>query len=171
MSEQTDTSADEGGERGISVRRLAPSHGVTSRQIVRAVRAALGGHPIRTISVAIVDDGVMASLHERHLGEARATDVLAFDLRDDPDDERIEGEIVVSAEAASRQGGQLRVEAGEELLRYAVHGTLHLMGYEDHTPAGRRRMREAENRVLATVNDRKRALRQRRQQGRMTRSV
>jgi probable rRNA maturation factor len=133
----------------ITVRRLAPTHGITTRQLIQAVDAALGGHEYLAISVVIVDDAGISDLHQRYLNDPTPTDVLAFDLRDDPADGRIEGEIVVSAETAARQAGRFRSSPDQELLRYAVHGTLHLVGYDDHTPAGRLRMRRAENRILA----------------------
>ena len=152
MSEKADTSLDDEGEQRIIVRRQASSHSVTSRQIIRAVQAALDGRPARSISVAIVDDASMAALHERYLGDDRPTDVLAFDLREDPAAGAIDGEIVVSAETAARAATRLKVDAGEELLRYAIHGTLHLAGFNDHTPAGRRRMRAEENRILASFS-------------------
>lgn len=98
----------------------------------------------------------MASLHERYLGDPHPTDVMAFDLRDDPEDAEIEGEVVVSVDAAREQAKRLGLELGQELLRYVIHGTLHLTGYDDGTPAARRRMRRAEDRVLAEVNDRSR---------------
>jgi len=154
VSEQTDPSPDEDGERRISVRRLVPIPGTTTGEIIRAVRAASGRRPVRAISVAVVDRATIASLHERYLGDPRATDVLAFDLRDDADDDWTEGEIVVSADAARQQGERLGVDAGRELLRYVIHGMLHLSGYDDQTPAGRRRMRNAENRLLADLNER-----------------
>ena len=151
MSEQTDTSVDDEGEQRVTVRRLTRANGMTARQITRAVRAALDGRSAE-LSVAIVDDATIASLHERYLNDATPTDVLAFDLRDGPEPAGIEGEIVVSAETARRQAAELGVDAGEELLRYAVHGTLHLMGQDDHTPAGRRHMRQAEDRILAGLS-------------------
>lgn len=151
MSEQSDTPADEGGERGIRIRRIVPTPGITSPLITRAVQAALGGQPLRSISVAIVDDATMANLHERFMGEERPTDVLAFDLRDDPETTEIEGEIVVSAETARHQAGQLGVDWGEEVLRYVIHGALHLTGMDDHSSAGRRAMRAEEDRLLATL--------------------
>ena len=78
---------------------------------------------------------------------------LAFDLRDDGMGEDIDGEIVISAETARRQAAHLGLDEGEELLRYAIHGALHLMGYDDSTPAGLRSMRQAEDRVLASLED------------------
>jgi rRNA maturation RNase YbeY len=38
-----------------------------------------------------------------------------------------------------------------ELDRLIIHGVLHLLGYDDHEPAQRRRMRARENRILAQL--------------------
>lgn len=119
--------------------------------IRRAVAAALAGRTIRSVSVAVVSDATMADLHERYMGDSRSTDVLSFDLRDREDDEAIEGEIVVSAETARRVARQLRVTPNEELLRYAIHGALHLAGEDDRTADQRKRMRREEDRVLAAL--------------------
>jgi probable rRNA maturation factor len=100
------------------------------------------------VNVVVVDDEEIARLHGQFMADPSPTDVLTFDLRDDLADGVIEGEIIVSAETARRQAQQFRVNPAEELLRYAIHGTLHLAGYDDHTAADRRRMRREENRVL-----------------------
>ncbi|UCD30446.1 MAG: rRNA maturation RNase YbeY [Planctomycetota bacterium] len=148
MTEQTDTSEDEGGGQGITVSRLIPANKITTRQIVQAARATLKGHAVRALNIAIVDDATITSLNQRYMCEAKPTDVLSFDLRDDYDDNTIEGEVVVSAEAAGRQAADWGVEVREEILRYVIHGTLHLMGYEDQSPADKRKMRLAEDRIL-----------------------
>ncbi|MEZ6071354.1 MAG: rRNA maturation RNase YbeY [Pirellulales bacterium] len=57
------------------------------------------------VSVALVDDGTIAELHERFLDVDGATDVLSFGL--ERTDTRLEGEIVVSTDTAAR-GRQLR---------------------------------------------------------------
>lgn len=151
MSEEFDSVSDDGGDGGIAVRRLVPVKGLTSPRIIRAVRATLDGRPFSSISVAIVDDAAIASLHERYLGDPSPTDVLTFDLRDDPEVDAIEGEIVVSADTARRQGKAFGQTAAMEVLRYIVHGTLHLMGYDDQTPADRKRMRGREDRLLGKL--------------------
>ncbi len=58
------------------------------------------------------------------------------------------GEIVVSAETALREARARGIEPQEELLRYAIHGLLHILGYDDRTPSERRRMRALERRYL-----------------------
>ncbi len=82
------------------------------------------------------------------MGDPRPTDVLTFDLRDDGDAEAIEGEVVVSVETARREAVHRRLPEAAEILRYVIHGTLHLVGYDDATPARRRRMRAREDSVL-----------------------
>ena len=133
----------------ITVRRLAGTNGIPTRDILRAVRAALADKPYRRLSIVVVDDEQISRLHGRFMADPTPTDVLAFDLRDVPTDEVIEGEVIVSSETACRQGPHFGADPGQELLRYAIHGTLHLVGYDDHTPAGRRRMRREENRILS----------------------
>jgi len=109
--------------------------------------------------VVLVDDDAIADLHERFMGLPGPTDVLTFDLRDDPDQAEIEGEITISVDTARRQARQYRAGQTEELLRYVIHGVLHLSGYDDDTPARRRRMRREENRVLELLGIRRQGLR------------
>jgi probable rRNA maturation factor len=111
----------------------------------------LNAAPVRSINVVLVDDQTMTSLHERFMGHTGPTDVLTFDLRDDAARPEIEGEIAISVDAARRQARRWRASTAEELLRYVIHGVLHLLGYDDDTPAGRRRMRRQENKVLASL--------------------
>ncbi len=159
MTEANDTSSPEPDEPRITVRGLAGCKGIRSRRIIDAVRAALDGRSVRAVHVAVVDDAEIAGLHGRYLDDPTATDVLTFDLRDDPSSIQIEGDIVVSGETARREAAQRRLEAGEELLRYVVHGALHLCGMTDDTAAGRAQMRKAEDRVLAALESPRRRAR------------
>lgn len=123
---------------------------VASPEIVRAVRAVAGDRPIRSINIALVTDADMGQLHEEFMGDPSTTDVLTFDLRDG-DGPELEGEIAVCVDVARRQARRWRAGVKEELLRYVIHGVLHLLGYDDDVPARRRRMRRAEDRVLARL--------------------
>ncbi|HSW45496.1 MAG TPA: rRNA maturation RNase YbeY [Phycisphaerae bacterium] len=129
----------------------AALRGANVSDIRQAVTAALAGRNVGNISVAVVDDATIADVNERFLGKARPTDVISFDLRDDPTSGTIEGEIVVSAETARRVAADLGLALREELLRYVIHGALHLAGWDDRTTAQRARMRLAENRTLAAL--------------------
>lgn len=101
------------------------------------------------VSVAIVDDQRIRQLNARYLGHDYPTDVLSFTLEASPG--YVEGEIVCSAQTAQRVAERLACPAEHELLLYVVHGALHLAGYDDQTPEGRRAMRAREQEILAAL--------------------
>lgn len=113
-----------------------------------AVREILAAAGIRraAVSVAVVDDATIERLNRRYLQHDYPTDVLSFPFQCEA--EALEGEIVVSAETAARQARRLGWRAEDELLLYVIHGALHLVGHDDQTPAGARRMRNAERKWL-----------------------
>lgn len=126
-------------------RCLKPNGTRYRRAIAQIVREA--GFRTAQVSVALVDDARIHELNRQFLAHDCPTDVLSFDLSDSP--ERLEGEIIASAETACRIAAQLDWPAENELLLYLVHGALHLVGYDDTTSPARRRMRQAEAAQLA----------------------
>lgn len=110
---------------------------VNTRQLKQlAVRFHAGD----SLSIVLVNDREMAELNLRYHHVAGPTDVLTFDYGDG------QAEIIISVDHA-----YARPRPAHELALYLVHGLLHLQGYDDHTPAQRRRMRAAERRLLARV--------------------
>ena len=103
------------------------------------------------VSVLIVSDARIRELNRLYRGVDAPTDVLAFAMGEgmfaDLHPELL-GDVVLSAERAEAQA----VEAGhslmEELRLLTIHGTLHLLGYEDETASGRARMRRRERKYL-----------------------
>ncbi|MEW6398308.1 MAG: rRNA maturation RNase YbeY [Bacillota bacterium] len=98
------------------------------------------------MSVALVSDEQMREVNRRFLGRDRPTDVMAFPLGEGPG---AWGEVVVSVDTARRQAEERDGNLKEELLLLAVHGTLHLLGWEDDTPAGWQRMMAAAQEIAA----------------------
>jgi probable rRNA maturation factor len=99
------------------------------------------------VNVAIVDDPTIHDLNRRFLDHDEPTDVLSFVLDDDAG--RLEGDVIASADTAVRTAAQLQWPAADELLLYVIHGTLHLVGYDDLDPESHREMRERERHYLA----------------------
>ena len=114
----------------------------------RAVSVVLAGESVTsaTISVAVVDDPTMRELNRRYLNHDYNTDVLSFLLEES--DGQLDGEIIVSADTAVLRAGEFDWSAGNELLLYVIHGTLHLTGYDDHCDAERGHMRRKEMQYL-----------------------
>jgi probable rRNA maturation factor len=109
------------------------------------------------ISVAIVSGDRMRQLNNQYLQHDYDTDVLSFCLEEEEELGFMLGQLVVSLDfarsqiAALAQQGTAQVDLIDELALYLVHGTLHLVGYDDHDDAGRLQMRTAESDVLRTL--------------------
>lgn len=112
---------------------------VPRRLIDRALRATLRREEVfrAELSVSFVGDQEIAELHGRYLGRAEVTDVLSFALHQEGEDPL--GDVYVGHAQALRQAAEAGAEADRELARLAVHGTLHVLGY-DH-PEGPERVR------------------------------
>jgi len=124
---------------------------IDPQRIAAALRFLLTQHGCRcaTLSVAVVDDATMTELHSRYLNLAEPTDVLTFDLSDGT--ESLEGEIVLCLDVAARESAARGHDLADEILLYAVHGCLHLLGYDDRTPADAKRMHSREDELLTML--------------------
>lgn len=124
------------------------------RRIARAVRAALGRLARRRaeLCVVFVGDAEIRRLNRLHLGHDYATDVIAFPSGSPPPGSSgprsALGDIVVSRDTARRQARELGHALRVELLTLAVHGALHLAGYDDLKPAAKRRMFARQDRIV-----------------------
>jgi probable rRNA maturation factor len=120
------------------------------------------GHSPRTleIDVWLTTDAEIAQLNAQYRGIDQPTDVLSFSMLDaDASPQRGEGagelpllaeelllgEVVVSVESAARQAEPNGHDLITELLMLCLHGTLHLLGYDDETDWQRAQM----NRIAA----------------------
>lgn len=144
----------------LSVSSETPAAAGFEAYLTGAVEAALARHRVRNarISVAVVDDLEMARLNERHLQRKESTDVLAFDLSGENSASRargyerpVDGDIVVSIETARREAKQRGHGIDAELSLYAIHGTLHLLGYDDRESDDAAKMHEVEDDILTAL--------------------
>lgn len=105
-------------------------------RIARRVLAWEGAPPRSQVDVTLLAPAAMRRANARATGRRSLTDVLAYPLPQP--DGRIVGDVYICPAAAALAVGNGTTLA-EELTRLAVHGTLHVLGY-DH-PAGATRMR------------------------------
>jgi probable rRNA maturation factor len=61
------------------------------------------------------------------------------------------GEIVIGTEVAKRQAEEYGEPLGREILRYFIHGLLHLAGHEDAEDSERKAMETAQERIVETL--------------------
>ena len=85
------------------------------------------------VTVAVVPDARVRALNQRYRGQNRPTDVLSF-----PAGEPGElGDVVIAAGVAGRQARQAGHAMAVELRVLALHGLLHLLGYDHERDDGR----------------------------------
>ena len=105
------------------------------------------------LEMTLVDDATMGPLHEQYCGDPETTDVLTFDLSeqehdDDRPRESVDGELIICVDEATRQARRRGHDVRLEILLYAVHGLLHLLGEDDHEEADYQRMHRREDQLL-----------------------
>jgi probable rRNA maturation factor len=97
-------------------------------------------------ALRFVDDVEMGRLHEMWLGDPTPTDIMTFPY-DDADGEQ-GGDILISVDTADTNAREHGWDTGEELRFLALHGLLHILGWDDHEDADRRAMLERQHALL-----------------------
>jgi len=133
------------------------------RHLLAASRLIKGCH-LRELSIALVGDAEMKRLHKQYLGINTTTDVLTFELDHDARGRVIAGEVVVCVPQARRQARLLSPLSPQssvlsthssvlanEVLLLALHGMLHLSGFDDKTARQFMAIHRAEDRILSRL--------------------
>ena len=150
----------------IDVSCSHPSFRINESQLLNALRHGLQVERVRSavLSLTVVDNPTIHQLNNEHLQHDYPTDVISFQLewtsgaRDATApsrmptgrsvDANIEGEVVVNADIAAEMAQQCGWSTNEELTLYAVHGMLHICGYDDQTSDEKEIMRAREKAIL-----------------------
>lgn len=117
-------------------------------RVVRLACPAASGE----IAVVLLPRARMRAMNAEYLGHDYDTDVISFRHEAPPGVPAAEapfGDVYVSAWMARRQAAELGHSVLREALTLAAHGALHLAGHDDHAPADKARMFQAQDRILA----------------------
>ncbi len=113
------------------------------------------------LSIAFVSSQKIRALNKKFLKREYVTDVLAFDLKGNgvPSKKRrkvspVLGDIVISTDAAIQNANDYKSPLAREVVLYIIHGILHLLGYDDHSPRETKRMRKKEQELLGFLGKR-----------------
>jgi probable rRNA maturation factor len=110
------------------------------------------------LGINLVAAREMALVNETFLNHTGSTDVITFDHRETVRKSRvattIHGELFVCVDDAIAQAKEFKTNWQSEVVRYIVHGVLHLLGYDDLKPQLRRTMKREENRLVRLLADR-----------------
>ena len=100
-------------------------------------------------TVEIVDDARMGLLHQRWHGDPSTTDVLTFPMSGPG--EPIDADVACCLDEAERRAESFGHDRARELVLYALHGLLHVVGHDDRDEDSFRRMHAEEDRLLESV--------------------
>ncbi len=98
------------------------------------------------LSIALVDDSTIRELNLKYLNHDWETDVISFVLDESPGS--LTGQLIVSTDTAQRVSLEIESTFEAELALYVVHGTLHLVGFDDLDEDLVGEMRVAEKKYL-----------------------
>lgn len=124
-------------------------------------------HPLAELSVLLVDEGTMADLHQRWMGEPGPTDVLSFPMDElrpphlggtrgslgghEPEPEPgLLGDVVLCPEVAAKQAQADGHRTEDEIELLCIHGILHLLGYDHAEPDDHATMFSLQEQLLAS---------------------
>jgi rRNA maturation RNase YbeY len=96
---------------------------------------------MQEINFIFCSDEYLHEMNVQYLQHDDYTDVITFPY----DEERVYGDVFISIDRVRENAQQYGVSPQHELLRVMIHGTLHLMGYEDTTPELKKAMSAKED--------------------------
>ena len=98
------------------------------------------------LGISLVGAEEMARVNWRFLQHEGSTDVITFGYENS--ELKIHGELFICVVDAIKQAKEFGTIWQSEVIRYVVHGILHLLGYDDLKPSLRREMKREENRLV-----------------------
>jgi len=101
------------------------------------------------LTVVLTNREYLSNLKKKYFNLEQFTDVIAFNLSDDKND-CLEGEIYISIDDVIENSKIYKQTFEKEFKRIIIHGTLHLLGYEDTKNTERQIMRDLEEKYLSS---------------------
>ena len=138
----------------IVVQAAVRSGNVPSATRIRHwVGEALGEASRGEVTVRVVGETESARLNERYRRGSGATNVLAFAYGESPcaDAERSFGDLVICAAVVEREAARQGKSLDAHWAHIAIHGALHLLGYDHEDPEEARIMEGRERELLEAL--------------------
>jgi probable rRNA maturation factor len=127
-----------------------------AEKVVRAAIAAVASAVSTTegeLAIVLTDDSAIRTLNRDWRGKDQPTNVLSFPSAEpQPDTPILLGDIVIAYETTAREALAEDKSFMHHLAHLAVHGFLHLVGYDHQTDKEAQAMETLERAVLARLD-------------------
>jgi probable rRNA maturation factor len=111
------------------------------------------------VAVLLVGDKQIKDLNKKYRHKNKITDVLSFSQKEGekfplPQKEKnYLGEIIICYPQLKRQAKIFKQTEEKEFALLLIHGFLHLLGFDDQTSSGYKKMEKLQNKILARIYD------------------
>ena len=122
-----------------------PNKNIASDLIIAVFRSEKKN--IVDVLVIFTSDKTLTDLKKKFFNKEHLTDVIAFRMNE-YEEEKVEGEIYISIPQVEKNAKEFEQSYSKELARIIIHGSLHLLNYDDSTPDAKTIMTEKENFLL-----------------------
>jgi probable rRNA maturation factor len=123
----------------------------TIRNAITQALAALNGQTDAELAVLLTDDAAVQRLNATWRGLDKPTNVLSFPAAEAPDSRHL-GDIAIAFETTAREAKDEGKPLAHHVTHLAVHGFLHLVGYDHQSEAEAETMEQLERDILARLN-------------------
>ncbi|HSJ42584.1 MAG TPA: rRNA maturation RNase YbeY [Xanthobacteraceae bacterium] len=134
--------------------RLWNAQPLAEQTIREAISAAAGALSIvgGEVSILLTDDSEIARLNRDWRGIDKPTNVLSFPASRVGQGDKLLGDIVIAYETLERESTDESRDFLHHLAHLAVHGFLHLIGFDHETDAQAEEMEGLESRIMMRLN-------------------
>ena len=131
-----------------------PAAATTVRDAIATAAAAVRALPAASgeVSVVLTDDAAMQKLNREWRGLDKPTNVLSFPAAPGAAAPTLLGDIVIAYETVAREAAAEGKLFADHVAHLAVHGFLHLLGYDHDSDARAEEMERLETRILARLD-------------------
>jgi probable rRNA maturation factor len=136
----------------------AAAYRIDTRALRRACLKTMKAEGVRrdaVLSISVLSENEMSDLNQRYLRREGPTDVLAFPMEEESAGGFLLGDVIVCPDYVIAKKEEYDVEDGKELEYVAVHGILHLLGYEDDDEEGALAMERRQREILCATGEEK----------------
>lgn len=140
----------------ITTKNLQKQFGLKKNFLTTCLNIAakeIGYDKDATINILFSNDLVISHFHQEYLNDPTVTDVITFPMEEiDPEtNQYLLGDLIISWETAEREAKKRNISTQMELILYAIHGFLHLNGYDDKSEKDKKKMNQLQNKILKKI--------------------
>jgi probable rRNA maturation factor len=131
--------------------RAAPDAAAVLRRAIGAAADSVDVPADAALAIVLTDDAAMRELNGRWRGRAEPTNVLSFPAADRAARDGALGDIAIAYETTAREAEAEGKRFTDHLAHLAVHGFLHLLGYDHQSADEADTMERLERMILARL--------------------